>query len=75
MKSEVIFSVVIPTRNRDASLRNLLSRINDQTLTPSEIIIVDSSEKKQSEYESINNPLNKRKGHHVTIGNVTDFMS
>ena len=54
MKSEVIFSVVIPTRNRDASLRNLLSRINDQTLTPSEIIIVDSSEKKQSEYESIN---------------------
>ena len=53
MKDKILFSVVIPTRNRDTSLRNLLTRINEQSLAPSEIIIVDSSDKRQSHYGSI----------------------
>ena len=57
MKSTVKFSVVIPTRNRDASLRNLLNKILNQTLPPFEIIIVDSSEIKQSSYESMNKSI------------------
>jgi len=57
MKSAVKFSVVIPTRNRDASLRNLLNKIFNQTLSPLEIIIVDSSETKQSSYESLNKSI------------------
>jgi glycosyltransferase involved in cell wall biosynthesis len=51
MENEVKFSVVIPTRNRGESLRNLLSRIIDQSVSPTEIIIVDSSEEKQLVYE------------------------
>jgi len=57
MKSTVKFSVVIPTRNRDASLRNLLNKILNQTLPPFEIIIVDSSDIKQSSYESMNKSI------------------
>jgi len=52
MKSEVKFSVVIPTRNREIPLKNLLSKIVDQTLLPNEIIIVDSSDIRQSSYET-----------------------
>ena len=51
MESKVKFSVVIPTRNRENSLRNLVNKINKQTLIPDEIIIVDSSEKKQFSYD------------------------
>jgi glycosyltransferase involved in cell wall biosynthesis len=57
MKSEIIFSVVIPTRNRDASLRSLLDKIADQTFQPDEILIVDSSDERQSSYESINKSI------------------
>jgi glycosyltransferase involved in cell wall biosynthesis len=57
MTNEVKFSVVIPTRNRDASLRNLLNKIIEQTFQPDEIIIVDSSEKSQSSYEIINKSI------------------
>jgi len=57
MKNEVKFSVVIPTRNRDASLRNLLNKIIEQTSQPDEIIIVDSSEISQSSYEIINKSI------------------
>jgi len=57
MKSDVKFCVVIPTRNRHYSLKNLLNRIIHQTLTPVEIIIVDSSEIKVSSYESINKSI------------------
>lgn len=57
MKSEVKFSVVVPTRNREASLRNLLTKIIDQTLLPNEIIIVDSSDIAQSSYETINKSI------------------
>ena len=57
MKSEIKFSVVIPTRNRDTSLRSLLGRIADQTFQPNEIIIVDSSDEKQSSFESINKSI------------------
>jgi glycosyltransferase involved in cell wall biosynthesis len=57
MKSEVKFSVVIPTRNRETALRNLLSKISDQNLSPVEIIIVDSSEIKQPSYELINKSI------------------
>jgi glycosyltransferase involved in cell wall biosynthesis len=49
--------VVIPTRNRETALKNLLSRIISQTLSPTEIIIVDSSDKKQSEYENFANSI------------------
>jgi glycosyltransferase involved in cell wall biosynthesis len=57
MTNEVKFSVVIPTRNRDASLRNLLNKIIEQTSQPDEIIIVDSSEISQSSYEIINKSI------------------
>lgn len=57
MKSGVKFSVVIPTRNRETALRNLLNKVLDQTLLPAEIIIVDSSEIKQSSYEIINKSI------------------
>ena len=57
MKSEVKFSVVVPTRNREASLRNILTKIIDQTLLPNEIIIVDSSDIAQSSYETINKSI------------------
>jgi glycosyltransferase involved in cell wall biosynthesis len=57
MKNEVKFSVVIPTRNRDASLRNLLNKIIEQTSQPDEIIIVDSSEISQSSYGIINKSI------------------
>lgn len=52
MKNAITFSVVIPTRNREASLGNLLSILNDQTLKPHEIIIVDSSDKKICRYDN-----------------------
>ena len=58
MESKVKFSVVIPTRNRENSLRNLINKINQQTLLPDEIIIVDSSEKKQLSYNAINKSIN-----------------
>jgi glycosyltransferase involved in cell wall biosynthesis len=58
MESKVKFSVVIPTRNRENSLRNLVNKINQQTLLPDEIIIVDSSEKKQLSYYAINKSIN-----------------
>ena len=57
MKSRVKFSVVIPTRNRETALRNLLNKVLDQTLLPAEIIIVDSSEIKQSSYEIVNKSI------------------
>ena len=57
MESKVKFSVVIPTRNRENSLRNLLNKINKQTLLPEEIIIVDSSDKKQFLYDDINKSI------------------
>jgi len=57
MTSSIKFSVVIPTRNRETALKNLLSRIISQTLSPTEIIIVDSSDKKQSEYENFANSI------------------
>jgi len=57
MKSGVKFSVVIPTRNRETALRNLLNKVLDQTLLPEEIIIVDSSEIKQLSYEIINKSI------------------
>lgn len=57
MKSDVRFCVVIPTRNRDHSLKNLLNRIVHQTLAPVEIIIVDSSEIKISSYETIDKSI------------------
>jgi len=57
MESKVKFSVVIPTRNRENSLRNLVNKINEQTLVPDEIIIVDSSEKKQFSYDGINKSI------------------
>jgi glycosyltransferase involved in cell wall biosynthesis len=57
MENKVIFSVVIPTRNRESSLRNLVDKINEQTLVPDEIIIVDSSEKRQSSYNDINKSI------------------
>ena len=57
MENKVIFSVVIPTRNRESSLRNLVNKINEQTLIPDEIIIVDSSEKRQSSYNDINKSI------------------
>jgi glycosyltransferase involved in cell wall biosynthesis len=53
MRNEVKFTVVIPTRNRPIPLTILLNRIVDQSILPEEIIIVDSSEIKQSTYESI----------------------
>jgi glycosyltransferase involved in cell wall biosynthesis len=57
MKNEVKFSVVIPTRNRDVALRNLLTKIVEQTFLPDEIIIVDSSEIEQSSYEIISKSI------------------
>lgn len=57
MESKVKFSVVIPTRNRANSLGNLVNKINNQTLLPDEIIIVDSSEKKQFSYDDINKSI------------------
>ena len=53
MRNEVKFTVVIPTRNRPIPLTILLNRIFDQSLRPEEIIIVDSSEIKQSTYGNI----------------------
>ena len=57
MESKVIFSVVIPTRNRENSLRNLVDKINKQTLLPDELIIVDSSDEKQFLYDDINKSI------------------
>ena len=57
MKNEVKFSVVIPTRNRDVALRNLLVKIVEQTFLPNEIIIVDSSEVINSTYEAISKSI------------------
>ena len=57
MESKVKFSVVIPTRNRENSLRNLVNKINRQTLLPDEIIIVDSSEKKQFLYDDVDKSI------------------
>ena len=57
MKNKVKFSVVIPTRNRDVALRNLLVKIVEQTFLPNEIIIVDSSEVINSTYEAISKSI------------------
>ena len=57
MESKVKFSVVIPTRNREKSLSNLVNKINKQTLLPDEIIIVDSSEKRQFSYDDIDKSI------------------
>ena len=57
MQSEIKFSVVIPTRNREDSLRNLLQKIFDQTFLPNEIIIVDSSDERQSSYINVNKSI------------------
>lgn len=38
------FSVIVPTRNRSASLRRLLLSILKQTIFPSEVIVVDDSD-------------------------------
>ena len=57
MESKVIFTVVIPTRNRENSLINLVNKINKQTLLPDEIIIVDSSDNKQFLYDDINKSI------------------
>lgn len=54
MTRSVKFSVVIPTRNREVPLTNLLSKILIQTVLPSEIIIVDSSDNIQVSYSEIN---------------------
>ena len=54
MARSVKFSVVIPTRNREVPLTNLLSKILIQTVLPSEIIIVDSSDNIQVSYSEIN---------------------
>lgn len=45
MNSHPSMSVVIPTRNRLASLNRVLWSISKQTLPPKEIIIVDSSDR------------------------------
>ena len=57
MDNEVKFSVVIPTRNRDISLKNLLNKILNQTISPYEVIIVDSSDIKQSSLENIHKTI------------------
>jgi len=57
MESKVKFSVVIPTRNRENSLRNLVNKINKQTLLPNEIIIVDSSEKRQFSFDDVDKSI------------------
>lgn len=57
MESKVMFSVVIPTRNRENSLINLVNKIDKQTILPDEIIIVDSSDKKQFLYDDINKSI------------------
>jgi len=44
MNNSADISIVIPTRNRLHSLRRLLNSISDQTCSPREIIIVDSSD-------------------------------
>lgn len=54
MESRVKFSVVIPTRNREIPLKNLLNKIFEQTLLPDEVIIVDSSDEKKFWCQSIN---------------------
>ena len=57
MKNKVKFSVVIPTRNRDVALRNLLNKIAEQTFLPSQVIIVDSSEIVNSTYGVISKSI------------------
>ena len=57
MKNRIKFSVVIPTRNRADSLKNLLNKIEDQTYKPQQVIIVDSSEIEQSLYKSVNSSV------------------
>ena len=54
MARNVKFSVVIPTRNREVPLTNLLRKILTQTVIPNEIIIVDSSDDIQDSYSEIN---------------------
>ena len=57
MKSRVKFSVVIPTRNRETALKNLLNKILDQTHLPEQIIIVDSSDINQTSYGIIDKSI------------------
>src|SRR5687768_4696376 len=40
-------SVIIPTRNRASHIKTLLTNLQAQTYSPSEIIIVDSSDDKK----------------------------
>ena len=54
MARNVKFSVVIPTRNREVPLTNLLRKLLTQTVLPNEIIIVDSSDDIQNSYSEIN---------------------
>src|SRR5437773_10348640 len=41
IESDVGISVVIPVRNEVSSIRALLSQLEEQTLSPKEIVIVD----------------------------------
>ena len=54
MVRNVKFSVVIPTRNREVPLKNLLRKILTQTVLPNEVIIVDSSDNIHASYSEIN---------------------
>ena len=57
MARNVKFSVVIPTRNRELPLTNLLRKILTQTVLPNEIIIVDSSDNIQTSYSKIDETI------------------
>lgn len=57
MARNVKFSVVIPTRNREVPLTNLLRKISTQTVLPNEIIIVDSSDYIQDSYSELNKKI------------------
>ena len=54
MARNVKFSVVIPTRNREVPLTNLLRKILTQTVLPNEVIIVDSSDYIHTSYPEMN---------------------
>lgn len=57
MARNVKFSVVIPTRNREVPLTNLIRNILTQTVLPNEIIIVDSSDNIQDLYSELNKTI------------------
>ncbi len=57
MVRNVKFSVVIPTRNREVPLKNLLRKILSQTVLPYEVIVVDSSDNIHASYSEINKTI------------------